>query len=377
MVSPALRRRPTAAVALASFLLLLTACGPVLDSAGGHGEDEPGIDVPSIADVEALADPKAYQGTVDINLPEPEIRPVDDDPTPQLPATVTDAQGTKVTVTDTSRILALDIYGTLSQTVFELGLGDNIVGRDVSSSYEEIEDRPLVTQNGHELNAEAILELDPSVVLTDTSLGPWNVILQIRDAGIPVVVVDAERNLENLSSLTQEIADALGVPEQGKELGARITSEADAVRAEIAKVAPQDVTGQLRMVFLYVRGQANVYYMFGEGSGADALITAVGGYDVSSEIDWNGMKPINDEGLIKAQPDAILMMSKGLDSVGGVDGLLEQFPALAQTPAGENERVIAMDDSQVLSYGPRTADVLNALAVALYAPDSLPAGDGS
>jgi len=356
-------------------VLALTACGPVLGGAEGADEERPGTAVPSVADVTPLDDPRSWQGAVDVNLPEPEIRPIEENPTPSLPATVTDAQGTEVTVEDTSRILALDIYGTLSQTVFELGLGDSIVGRDVSSSYEEIEDRPLVTQNGHELNAEAILELDPSVLITDTSLGPWNVVLQVRDAGIPVVVVDGERSFDNLASLTQEVADALGVPEQGKALGQRITEEADAVRAQIATVAPTDVTGQLRTIFLYVRGQANVYYMFGRGSGADALISAVGGYDVSSEIGWDGMKPVNDEGLIKAQPDVVVMMSKGLDSVGGVDGLLDQFPALAQTPAGENRRVIAMDDSQILSFGPRTADVLNALAVALYAPDSLPAED--
>ncbi|GAA1531105.1 heme/hemin ABC transporter substrate-binding protein [Nocardioides humi] len=367
--------RPFRTLAVALTALALTACGPVLDGAKGHGEERPGTAVPSIADVTPLPDPRSWQGAVDVNLPAPEIRPVEDDPTPQLPATVTDVQGTKVTVTDASRILALDIYGTLSQTVFELGLGDNIVGRDVSSAYEEIQDRPLVTQNGHELNAEAILELDPTVLITDTSLGPWDVVLQVRDAGIPVVVVDAERNLENLSSLTQQVADALGVPEQGQQLGARIEKEAKDMRAQIAQVAPQDVTGQLRTIFLYVRGQANVYYMFGRNSGADALITAVGGYDVSSEIGWEGMKPINDEGLIKSQPDVVVMMSKGLESVGGVDGLLKQFPALAQTPAGENKRVVAMDDSQILSFGPRTADVLNALAVALYAPDSLPAED--
>ncbi|WP_436699522.1 heme/hemin ABC transporter substrate-binding protein [Nocardioides sp. BYT-33-1] len=366
---------PFRMLAVAAATLTLTACGAVIDGKAGHGEEQPGTTVPSIADVSTLDDPRSWQGAVDINLPDPKIRPVDADPTPQLPATVTDAQGTEVTVTDASRILALDIYGTLSQTVFELGLGDNIVGRDVSSSYPEIDDRPLVTQNGHELNAEAILELNPSVLITDTSLGPWNVVLQVRDAGIPVVVVDGDRDFENLASLTQEVADALGVPEQGKQLGARIAQEADAVRAQIAEVAPRDVTGQLRTIFLYVRGQANVYYMFGKGSGADALVSAVGGYDVSSEIGWDGMKPVNDEGLIKAQPDVVVMMSKGLESVGGVDGLLEQFPALAQTPAGENERVIAMDDAQILSFGPRTADVLNALAVAFYAPDSLPAED--
>ncbi len=378
MAPRSLPRRAARAAALVLAMTGLVACGPVLDGKGGdQGDDGPVTSVPSIADVTPLADPRSWQGEVDINLPEPDIRPVEEDPTPELPATVTDAQGTQVTVTDVSRILALDIYGTLSQTVFELGLGDNVVGRDVSSAYAEIEDRPLVTRNGHELNAEAILDLDPTVLVTDTSLGPWDVVLQVRDAGVPVVVVDAERNLDNLAALTQEVADALGVPAQGEQLGQRIEAEAAAVRAEIATVAPADVTGRLRVVFLYVRGQANVYYMFGRGSGADALVTAAGGYDVSSEIGWDGMKPVNDEGLIKAQPDAVLMMDKGLESVGGVDGLLDQFPALAQTPAGENRRVIAMDDGQVLSYGPRTADVLNALAIALYAPDSLPsAGTG-
>jgi iron complex transport system substrate-binding protein len=365
------RHRLGRATTLLLVVGILTACGPVLSSPGEDSSEGQATDVPRLSEVEPLADPRDWQGVVQVDLPDPEIDPVTDDPAPALPAKVTDSQGTKVTVTDTSRILALDIYGTLAQTVFQLGLGDSVVGRDVSSSFPEIEDRPLVTQNGHELSAEAILALDPTVVLTDTSLGPWDVMLQLRDAGIPVVVTDSRRGIDNISSLTQQVADALGVPDEGKVLGQRLEKEAAATVEEIAAVAPQDVTGQLRTIFLYVRGQAGVYYMFGEGSGADSLITAAGGYDVSEEIGWKGMRPVNDEGLISAQPDVILMMSHGLESVGGVDGLLERFPALSQTPAGENERIIAMDDDQVLSFGPRTSDVLNALAVSLYAPDAL------
>lgn len=354
------------------LLALLSACGPVLGGGdGGDGDARPDTDVPAISDVEALADPRSHEGVVDVNLPDPVIDPVATDPEPALPVTVTDAQGDRVTVYDASRILALDIYGTLSQTVFELGLGDRVVGRDTSSSFREIEDLPLVTRNGHELSAEAILALDPTVVLTDTSLGPFNVVLQLEDAGVPVVVVDSERSLDNLASLTQEVADALGVPEEGRELGRRIEQDARAAQQAIAAVAPADLAGQLRTIFLYVRGQAGVYYMFGEGSGADSLIDAVGAYDVAGEIGWNGMKPVNDEGLVNAAPDVVLMMTKGLESVGGVDGLLDRFPALATTPAGQKQRIVAMDDEQVLSFGPRTADVLNALAVALYAPDSL------
>jgi iron complex transport system substrate-binding protein len=365
--------RLVGATAAALAVAVLGACAPLTSPSASRSASAPtGTDaVPHVSDVEPLADPRSWDGVVDIALPDVEIDPVATDPSPRLPATVTDAQGTEVTVEDTSRILALDIYGTLSQTVFELGLGDHVVGRDISSQFSAIADRPLVTSNGHELNAEAILALDPTVVLTDTSLGPWDVVLQLRDAGIPVVVTDSHRGLDNLATLTSQVADALGVPREGRELGARITAEADAMEEAIAEVAPRDVTGRLRTVFLYVRGSSGVYYMFGQDSGADSLIEAVGAYDVSKEIGWKGMRPLTDEGLVAAQPDVVLMMSKGLESVGGVDGLLERFPALAQTPAGEHERIVAMNDDQILSYGPRTADVLNALAVALYAPESL------
>ncbi|SEC59133.1 iron complex transport system substrate-binding protein [Nocardioides exalbidus] len=355
--------------AAAAAVLLLGACSPVATQSSSASTGT--VDVPRVSDVTPIADPRSWEGVVDIALPATGIDPVATDPQPDLPVTVTDAQGTEVTVEDTSRILALDIYGTLSQTVYELGLGDSVVGRDISSQFPEIADRPLVTSNGHELNAESILALDPTVVLTDTSLGPWDVILQVRDAGIPVVVTDPHRGLDNLASLTGQVADALGVPREGEELGQRIVDEADAMQADIAELAPEDVNDRLRAVFLYVRGSSGVYYMFGQDSGADSLIEAVGGYDVSSEIGWKGMRPLTDEGLVSAQPDVVLMMSKGLESVGGVDGLLERFPALAQTPAGEHERIVAMNDDQVLSYGPRTADVLNALAIALYAPGDL------
>lgn len=358
-------RRPLLALVLATALL--AACSASPDGSGDGTSDTAAVD---LASATVLADPKAYRGESHASLAATAITPVSSSPRQQLPVTVTDAQGTKVTVTDTSRILALDVYGTLAQTVFELGLGDQVVGRDVSTQFDEAEKLPLVTSNGHDLNAESILELDPTVILTDTSLGPWDVVLQMRDAGIPVVVTDSRRSLDNIGSLTQEVADALGVPDEGVALGQRIEKEAAATTAAIAEVAPTAVQDKLRMVFLYVRGQAGVYYMFGEGSGADGLIDALGGYDVTREIGWKGMKPVTDEAIISAQPDLIVMMTKGLESVGGVDGLLDRLPAIANTPAGQNRRIVDMQDSQVLSFGPRTADVLNSLAVSIYAPES-------
>ncbi len=359
-------------VALALVMALVTAgCS----GAGGHGDGDkttaPTIDRVPLAQVDPIADLKAYQGGSTATMASSELKVIADNPTPTLPVTVTDSQGTEVTITDSSRILALDIYGTLSRIVYGVGLGDNLVGRDTSSSYPEIEHLPNVTQNGHDLNGEAMLELAPTVIITDTSLGPWDVMLQMRDAGIPVVVVDSHRSMNNVGDLISQVSAALGVPEEGKQLASETATQIDAKLAEVAAIAPAAQQDKLRMVFLYVRGQAGVYYMFGEGSGAESLITALGGYDVAEEIGWTGMRPLTAEGLVDAQPDLILMMTKGLDSVGGVDGLIEQIPALAQTPAGINKRIVDMDDTDILSFGPQTADVLDALARAIYAPESL------
>lgn len=360
------RRGPAALLAAvgAVVLLAVAGCSGTAQGATG-GTAEGGV---TLEHATPLADPKAYGGPSTAVVADAALDPVAKDPKPQLPATVTDSQGTAVTITDTSRILALDIYGSTSRIVYDLGLGDNVVGRDTSSAYPEIIDKPLVTANGHELSGESILELAPTVIITDTSLGPWDVILQMRDAGIPVVVVDSHRGIDNVGGLIRQVANALGVPDEGEELAQRTEKAVDAKVAQIAAVAPKDPADKLRIVFLYVRGQAGVYYLFGKESGADALIDAVGGVDVATEIGWDGMKPITDEGLIKAAPDVILVMTKGLESVGGVDGLLERLPAVASTPAGENRRIVDMDDTEILSFGPATADVLDALAVALYAP---------
>ena len=360
-----------AARALTTALVLTLALSACQSTSGASGPSHVPDGGARLSETTPVAEPKTIVGgstalLVDSTVPAPETVPE-----PTLPVTVTDMQGTQVTVTDASRILALDVYGTTTRIVYELGLGANLVGRDASSSFPEVADLPLVTQNGHDLNAEAILELAPTLIITDASLGPWDAVLQMRDAGIPVVVVDSHRSLDNVTDLIGEVAAAVGLPEQGAALAEQVSGEIDAKIAEIAEIVPADDADRLRIAFLYVRGQAGVYYMFGTDSGADTLVTALGGIDVATEIGWSGMRPVNDEGLISAQPDVVLVMSEGLSSAGGVDGLIESIPALAQTPAGERRRIIDMDDSEILSFGPGTADVLDALAVALYAPQTL------
>jgi iron complex transport system substrate-binding protein len=51
------------------------------------------------------------------------------------------------------------------------------------------------------------------------------------------------------------------------------------------------------------------------------------------------MQPLTDEAMVAADPDLILVMTDGLASVGGVDGLLAAKPAIALTAAGQHRRL--------------------------------------
>lgn len=366
-------RRALAVLLAAALGLGLTACtapGATASSpASPVVESCPQASLP-LADLDLVDDVRAVTGGSTACLSSRAIAPIDDDTAPALPVTVTDSEGREVEITDASRILPVDISGTIASTVFALGLGDQVVGRDASTMFTGTEDLPVVTKTGHTLNAEAILELAPTVILTDTTIGPKEIRQQLRDAGIAIVVISSDRRLDTTDALVTEIATALGVPSRGQALIERLDAELDAQLAEIAAVVPPDVEDRARMLFLYVRGTANVYYIFGEESGADSLIDAVGGVDVAAEIGWKGMKPMTAEALVAAQPDVLVMMTDGLESVDGIDGLIQRIPAIAETPAGINRRVIDMADSEILSFGPRSADVLGAIARALYAPEA-------
>jgi iron complex transport system substrate-binding protein len=181
------------------------------------------------------------------------------------------------------------------------------------------------------------------------------------------VFVERTPSFAGAAQLARDVGAALGVAEGGEALGERIEAEVQAKAAEIAAIAPASPADRVRMLFLYLRGGSGLYYLFGEESGADELIRGLAGVDVAGEIGWSGMKPMTDEALIAADPDLVLVMTDGLASAGGVDGLLASKPALALTTAGQHRRIVDMADGVVLGFGPRTADVLDALARAIYA----------
>ncbi|MFF9013861.1 hemin ABC transporter substrate-binding protein [Streptomyces sp. NPDC014870] len=292
------------------------------------------------------------------------VEPLPGAPKSTLPVTVDSADGRKVTVTSTERIVPLT--GSLNEIVFTLGLGDRVVARDITATFEQAAKLPVVTR-AHDVSAESVLSLRPTLVLADTSTGPAEAIAQIRDAGIPLVVVKPAKALADVSARIDTVAAALGAPEAGTALKRRTQDRIDAVRKDIpARNAQDGAKGKPRVAFLYVRGSAAVYLLGGAESGAASLLEAAGAVDAGKESGLTkDFTPITSEALAAAAPDAILVMTKGLQSVGGVDGLVK-VPGVAETPAGMDRRVVSIDDGVLLNYGPRTDEVLRSLVDQLY-----------
>jgi iron complex transport system substrate-binding protein len=370
--TPRRARSRTAAtvVGAVAALTMLAGCSVSLPSSSAEPTAPVGPRVP-LSELVVADNPRDLTGPSTALIESSAIVPVATDPAQALPVTVVsrDLDGDQeVVVTDASRILPLDIAGSIAATVFALGFGDDVVGRDISTTFPEADGLPVVTSSGHAISSEAVLALRPTLVITDGTVGPTDVVLQLRDAGVTVVYVDAESGLGAPAELARQVSAALGSPETGELLAERLEQELADVLTAIESIRPDDPADRVRILFLYLRGASGIYYLFGEESGADELIEGLGGIDVAGEIGWAGLRPMTDEALVAANPDLILVMTGGLESVGGVDGLLAEKPAVGLTRAGETRRFVDMDDGEVLSFGPRTPAVLDALARAIYAP---------
>jgi len=227
-----------------------------------------------------------------------------------------------------------------------------IVGRDISSTEDSLSDIPIVT-SGHQVLPEKVMSLKPDLVIIDASTGPKAAIDSIKAAGITVIETPESWSLKDLPAKVRAVGRAVGAVDQAELLVDQLNQS---LKTSAINNAP-------RVAFLYLRGTSSIYLIGGPGSGADSLLEAIGAVDVGAQNLDRPFNTLTAESLAALNPDVIVVMSKGLESVGGIDGLLK-LPGVAQTKAGKNSAVIDVDDSLLLSFGPRTPSLVEALATA-------------
>ena len=243
----------------------------------------------------------------------------------------------------------------VTETVFALGLGDLVVGVDVSSLHPKAALQKPKVGYVRMTSAEGIASLTPDLVLASSTLGPAPVKDQLKSAGIRLELVDSPKSIEQALSRILAIGDILGQTKPAQDLTADIKKKiAEAKALQGNKPKP-------RVLFVFVHGGTSVN-VAGKETAADVMIKAAGGQNVISE--YAGYRPLTAEALLAAKPDMILATTRSLKAVGGEKGLWAT-PGLALTPAGKAKKLVIIDDLKLLGFGPRTGDAVLELSKAL------------
>jgi iron complex transport system substrate-binding protein len=251
----------------------------------------------------------------------------------------------------TRRIVS--VGGAVTETVFALGAGDEVVAVDTSSVYPDATKRLPKVGYQRTLSAEGILALSPDLVIVSAEAGPPAAIEQLRSAGVRVERMPGARTLDEAVARITEVGAALGRP--AATLAKRVSREGAAAIARAPARGP-------RFVLVYARG-AGVLMVAGGDTGGSAMVELAGGRNAVAPI--RGYKPLSAEVLIEAAPDVIVVPARGLASLGGEAGLLA-VPGVADTPAGRSRRIVAFDDLLLLGFGPRLPHAIDELARRLH-----------
>jgi iron complex transport system substrate-binding protein len=256
---------------------------------------------------------------------------------------------------DPARVITLG--GSVTEIAVALGAEGRLVARDTTSNWpESVEALPDVGYI-RALSPENVLALDPDLIVAEGDAGPPEAVDVLKAAGIPFVLVPEATDPAGIVAKVEAVSQALSLPAEGDALAAELQGKLDAAEARASTV-----TAPKRVLFV-LSLQGGGVMAGGEGTEAEGIIRLAGG--VNAATGFQGYKPMTDEAVLAAQPDAILMMDREGDlSIADADVLAQ--PALSQTPAAKSATLIRMDGMLLLGFGPRTPEAADRLYAALY-----------
>ncbi|MGB0659185.1 MAG: heme/hemin ABC transporter substrate-binding protein [Mangrovicoccus sp.] len=253
----------------------------------------------------------------------------------------------------------VSVGGPVTEIVYALGQGHRLVGRDTTSQHPaealSLPDLGYMRQ----LSAEGVLSIGPDLILARDSSGPPETMEQLRAARIPIVLVHDGFSADAVLASIRIVGQALGAETEAEALALRQAKALAELREET-----QQITEKKRVLFVLSTdgGRLNAA---GAGTGADGLITLAGGVNVMAEA-FESYKLVNDEAVITAAPDVILMMEGRGNHSGRAEEILA-LPAIAPTPAAAARAFVTVPPA-ALGFGPRTADMARELFTVLYGP---------
>ena len=246
--------------------------------------------------------------------------------------------------------------GSLTEIVFALGVGDDVVGVDKTSSYpEKVKQLPQIGY-WKLLNIEGVLSLKPTLFITLNDVEPDNVIEKVSESKVDVLALQrVPGTIELLYENITKIASKLNKQKEGELLINRIKTNLADLQTKIA-THPQ----KTKVLSLMSMGGTNS--VAGKNTTIDALIAIAGGENLANH---NSFKSYTAESIIAINPEVIILNKYSIDQLGGLDKI-NTIPGITETSAFKNNRITIIDDSYLFGIGPRVDEAAKLLFQSFY-----------
>ena len=289
-----------------------------------------------------------------------------------LPAFGAMAEGTAVTFTDmmgreitlaepATRIVALTAADC--EILCALGCEDALVGRGEYCDYPaSVLEKPSV-QSGYNTNIEEIIALQPQVVLMGTMAQTTEQVEALAQAGIQVVVSDAQ-NIEGVYTAIRLIGAIMGKDAEAEAMVADMQAAFDGIKAR------SEATG--KTVYFEVSPLQWGLWTAGKGTFMDELAALCGLENAFADVE--GWAEISEEQVLARDPDYIVTITmyygEGPTPVEEIKGRAgwEALKAVV------NDHILNADSNEISRPGPRLKDAAETLFNFVYgAEEEVPA----
>ena len=243
------------------------------------------------------------------------------------------------------------------ESLFAIGAGDTIVGREEFSTYpDEAKDITSVGNIWEGLPSEAIVALEPDLVIAPQIISPEQV-TALENLGLMVFWQANPDDFEGLYTNLTELATLTGQEEEAVTVIEAISQRAAVVEALIATIAH-------RPTVFYELDATDLLnpYTTGGGTFIDTLITMAGGVNIGAVLEGD-YAMISSEEVILQNPEVIILADAPY-----LTESVDTRPGWNVIAAVQNGRVYPFDPFLVSVPGPRMIDGLEAMAKLLH-PD--------
>lgn len=249
----------------------------------------------------------------------------------------------------------ISLAPSLTEILFALGLGDNIVGVTTFCDYpEEAKKKPKIGGMSNP-SLEAVISLKPDVVVLTTDGNPKEFEERLISLKIKTYIFTA-RTITGLPQGIRDLANAMGVKERGERLAKSIE---DGVRK--ASASASRVNGKaLRKKVLFIVWPEPLI-VAGPGTAIDDAITLLG-YDNIASHAATAYPKYSIEEVMRQAPDVLVIgKGSGMDMAAVSKGILKR---LAIVPAVRDKRVCYVGDG-LYRLGPRVVQGIEELSECL------------